>query len=242
MKERSSLFHRSSNERLVRWLLMRHFLFTFLSALSLLLCFAMAALWVRSGWMGDTVAHFTLSSGWEKTPMPRHILSRKEQVKFASWNWVRAGSNGAWFKAVTASSDRSLLVITSHTEITPPRHGFAAKKLPGWSVDAEPLPASANRLAGWQNMIKFRAARNNGNRLGQQWHGLAVSVPHWFVVVLTGIPPALWVRQFHRRRRRIAEHQCVVCGYDLRATRDRCPECGTVPLMKEKMSDRPLPG
>ena len=54
----------------------------------------------------------------------------------------------------------------------------------------------------------------------------ALLVPHWFLILLASILPlrALWMmrRQLHRARRGL----CAACGYDLRGSTDRCPECG----------------
>src|SRR4051812_34611017 len=57
----------------------------------------------------------------------------------------------------------------------------------------------------------------------------SVTLPMWALILLAlGLPARtaaqLW--QARRARRRLATDMCPACGYDLRGSPDRCPECG----------------
>jgi hypothetical protein len=52
-------------------------------------------------------------------------------------------------------------------------------------------------------------------------------VPHWFVASLSLPLPLIAIRRWRKRRRVAREGLCKVYGYDLRASVERCPECGT---------------
>jgi hypothetical protein len=55
--------------------------------------------------------------------------------------------------------------------------------------------------------------------------------PFWFLSLVTLLMPAAWAKgrvAENRRSRRALRGLCPRCGYDLRATPDRCPECGAV--------------
>ena len=60
-----------------------------------------------------------------------------------------------------------------------------------------------------------------------------VQAPWWALVVLTGIGPAVWFATLWRRFRRRQPGCCASCGYDLRATPERCPECGAEPKSRD---------
>ncbi|MDB5289968.1 MAG: hypothetical protein JWL69_1209 [Phycisphaerales bacterium] len=69
-------------------------------------------------------------------------------------------------------------------------------------------------------------------------------VPLWPFILATGTLPVTWLAPIARATARVVlarvsnsmrrrqPGRCVTCGYDLRATPERCPECGTVVVKK----------
>jgi hypothetical protein len=96
-------------------------------------------------------------------------------------------------------------------------------------------PAEPRRLVagfGWDAQEYYR--RTDG--YAPNYHAASFvleyrvwAVPYWPLLCAFGLLPLLCLRAWHLRRRRSSAGLCPFCGYDLRATAERCPECGAAP-------------
>ena len=59
----------------------------------------------------------------------------------------------------------------------------------------------------------------------QTGESVFVWYPKWFPFLAAVVSALLWRRS--RRQALVSAGLCLTCGYDLRASRIRCPECGT---------------
>jgi hypothetical protein len=82
-------------------------------------------------------------------------------------------------------------------------------------------PPSNRMPTTWRN-LGFGFERNGPPNTWSEW---VLLIPFWAILIATAAPPLLYLRW--RRRQPEGEIRCPVCNYDLRATPDRCPECGT---------------
>ena len=187
--------------RLGRWL------FTLGAALSLLLCVSTCVLWVRGYWHVDTVeGHY----GWY--PQPEHWNSR--------WFGVQSYPGTIKFSLV-------------RNDFAPPFFREEAGRLSQFHRENPPglhwdLRSSAVEAPYPASLIGFHATHQDGaygvGRHDETW---GLSVRPWLPAALLAVLPAAWILRHRRTRHRRSSGLCASCGYDLRATPGRCPECGT---------------
>ena len=94
----------------------------------------------------------------------------------------------------------------------------------GWQPEARGGRRHTQRtdVALWQQVKRLFVFRA-GDAGGGVW---ALQVPHWSLCVAASAPALLWLRRRRAEHRRRTAGNCRRCGYDLRASGERCPECG----------------
>jgi hypothetical protein len=171
-----------------------------LAVISLLMCAFCVTLGVRSVWKHDRI-----------------------QVRVAGRPYAlnsRAGGMSFW-----GGSD-------NESEFSPGWFTFEGDvySLQPWESDG-PGPVSSKWDAAGFGYVRGWYPRYWSSAGKARYHMLIV--PAWAAAILTALLPA-WAfpRQWRgwRGRRRTARGQCYVCGYDVRNSPDRCPECGTPTL------------
>ena len=100
-----------------------------------------------------------------------------------------------------------------------------------WQVDSSRYRArhydGVDRWNSFRQSLRFHTENRlmplKSGRVIMQRHTI---LPFWPIAWLFAIPPAIAYQRRRVRQRRIRDGLCVACGYDLRVSGDRCPECG----------------
>jgi hypothetical protein len=205
---------------------MRRRFFTFVSAVSLLLCVATAILWERSHRYAEYIYY---DAGSEETSDFYGVLQWRGRIQVerlrngdAGWPDEEHTRNGRWYfgrSPLAAQPGRLGIVLRwifeTGTIGTPKRHVFNENLALLIDYGTENFPELASPTRPGPSATFF-------------------IVSHALVVTVTVLPPAIWaiglVRRIRRRRREARKGHCLTCDYDLRATPSYCPECGTIPI------------
>ena len=171
--------------------------------------------------------------------LPRILLNAATAVSLvlgvaAVVLWVRSGARWEWVayegeggRVYTATS-RLGAAVFDVTDGWPPTGGPRVQ----WRSDPvlDPNQPPPN-VWHWGGLGVGRRAYDIGYQ-STGWTGKAASasftLPYRVFCPLAAALPVVRVARRLRRRGR-APGLCPACGYDLRATPDRCPECGTAP-------------
>jgi hypothetical protein len=180
-------------------------LFNAVTALSLVLAVLVAALWVRSYWIGN---YYNRTTTWN-TPVRGH-----QNWTFAASNW----GNLLYCRSVLWTDDPEFIPVYASNTFLQQFDVPASRERLATDLAQDGL----NTFAGFGWTYDRFVTVGNTRQSGFAWK---LAVPYWFPVATLMVPALLWRLRFYRERQRLG--LCRSCGYDLRATPERCPECGS---------------
>jgi hypothetical protein len=181
-------------------------LFNFAAVLSLLLCMTTATLWTASFFVGSRI------SFENATPDPHG------RTRVITWSTTSVAGVLEVARFEGRRNLRTLGPIGYTWKYETPRAAAIGRHPRGYPLGTSRV---LFEFAGLQVAILTDTVHPPDFR----W----VRLPYWMLFVLTMSLPLWRGMLFLRERKRKTLNQCAFCGYDLRATPDRCPECGTVP-------------
>lgn len=195
---------------------MRRRLFTLAAGVSSVLCVITAVLWACSyRFPVRALVSYSDVTGRQARGGKDGFYFANGGVAFLSFRW-----SGTWDTQQEAESGRD--VIHPHDEVS---IGWRSANLrPEYPLDAEPTNGSLWNRAGFR---RHAAVDEDPAGALDYLNVDATVVPAWGLLAVTTVLPAVKVFAWMGRRRRRARGLCPSCGYDLRATPARCPECGT---------------
>jgi len=182
-----------------------------LAALSLLLSIAVAAMWVRSHYRNEKWCRWRFSKPTDETQL-LSLVSERGKVEVT---------------LLCTKFPPGVVVVQEGpqtTNLTAP--GFSCSYPNGWwyfagAVAPPPLRHSWEHLGVFVRFEKgLRWGVSPGVGSYTYW-----GAPYWLLFALTICGPALCGVRWWRSRL-FGEGRCANCGYDLRESPERCPECG----------------
>jgi hypothetical protein len=174
---------------------MRRKLVNFAAALSLVLCAATIALWVRSYRASDYL-------NWSSSSREISCVGEQGQVliritKIEKPNFFQPRS----------------LRLNDRGGLDPQWFTLDALKYTNLPMEWELRMLGMDFAAGPRDRI---------------YSAVQVLLAHWLLATLFALLPGLWCAHRLRQQLRARANLCLTCGYDIRASLERCPECGTV--------------
>jgi hypothetical protein len=195
--------------------------FMVLRVLSLLLCVAVVALSVWSYRRGHVVR--VTRDSW---PAPNRWLYRWNGLHLVQGRWVYY-----WCREEIDLSNPPRHWSDGYVEMfrRAPHAGGRRFGYDAYEVSAAGFQPFAGATPWRFGFRRLRTSHGDSSASRAENHLVA---PVWLTVLVPAvllILPSRGVASAVRRRGRQRSGLCPACGYDLRATPGRCPECGAVP-------------